>query len=102
MIWGKTRKQQILDVQAYLRELQKDPWVCWFAWRPVKLQDGRFLWAQRYYEKRDLIEDKETGELYNRGFGPMGFVGFYSKIPDDEMEKYYGKTKGMHVPHNGR
>ena len=45
MIWGKTDKEKD-DIQA-----KKD--AHWFAWHPVKLEDGRWVWleymARRYY-----------------------------------------------------
>lgn len=47
MIWGKTHKE--LEEQLLLKDMR------WFAWHPVRLRDGRWVWLERlnrYYNTR--------------------------------------------------
>jgi hypothetical protein len=36
-------------------------WRPWFAWRPVKLEDGRIAWLERVQKQPRWIGDGEHG-----------------------------------------
>jgi hypothetical protein len=42
MIWGKLKKE-------YYSRMEKKDKTNWFAWRPMKLRDGRWIWMERVY-----------------------------------------------------
>jgi len=44
MIWGKTHQER--DLKNPFMYAQK-----WFAWRPVQLNSGRWVWLQKIYYK---------------------------------------------------
>lgn len=62
MIWGKTDKEKS---ERIIRCKQ------WFAWRPVKLEDGRWCW----WEKIWAMEWEHWGR-----FG----VDYYFTIPENK------------------
>lgn len=50
MKFGKTREQQRqIDDRYYSRVAE---WHNWFAWRPVRLLDGRIVWLETIQRKR--------------------------------------------------
>lgn len=59
MIWGRTDEEA-----RYVSKL----WRRWFAWRPVRLLDGRMAWLQVVqWRDRDLM----PFELTAAPFGPL-------------------------------
>lgn len=46
MIFGKTYRQRYANEQSYLLSWHKVPYRLWFAWRPVRLDDGRIAFLQ--------------------------------------------------------
>lgn len=44
MIFGKTWQQKQEEEQAYLRSIQDG--VKWFAWYPVRLENGSWVWLE--------------------------------------------------------
>ncbi len=51
MIWGRTKEEQWMIREKWKQNHEKE--TLWFAWRPVRLKDGRWVWWQtvrrRYY-----------------------------------------------------
>ena len=43
MIWGETDEQ---------RHARRYTWHRWFAWRPVRVNDGRWVWRETVARKR--------------------------------------------------
>jgi len=59
-------------------------WRAWFAWRPVRLQDGRRVWW-RWVER---------GQIGGRTIGPFPYVHFepttvYRPAPEDRQKPEY-------------
>jgi len=48
MIWGKTKAEIIA-------EARKGRW--WYAWRPIWLDDGRWVWLHRVWTYKDAFLD---------------------------------------------
>jgi len=64
MIWGITDAARYERRQARLAALYYKPYR-WFAWRPVRLDDGRWVWWE-WIEVEDLIT--YVNGIYSRGF----------------------------------
>ena len=41
MIWGKTYKQNRHDIESQWTEGKN-----WYAWHPVQIEDGRWIWRE--------------------------------------------------------
>lgn len=62
MIWGKTDEEQ--------KNIEKAKDARWFAWHPVKLKNGRWVWLERvartlwgcwdggYYEYKEISNEQ--------------------------------------------
>lgn len=46
MIWGKTKTEK-LKQKLWVYKLH-----AWFAWRPVKLDNGRWIWLQWIWQQK--------------------------------------------------
>ncbi len=61
MIWGKTNEQQ--------NQKRTEDWHFWFAWRPVIIDTGQFIWLEtvcRKGEFRDNYADSGWDFVYKR------------------------------------
>ena len=61
MIWGNTKQHNIDEHDRIAK------WHKWFAWYPVTLEDGRFVWWQ-WVNKRTAIEYS-----YDGAAGPVNY-----------------------------
>jgi len=92
MIWGKVRDN-------------RTNWVLWFAWRPVRLIDGRWAWwhlierrkkfslTRAGYVYKLLPYDTNSRESeYRRAVGSApGFLG--KEKPEDVIRRARGEDK---------
>lgn len=46
MIWGKKKTETIGDITTRIQEGESPNW---YAWRPMKLRDGRWAWFEKVY-----------------------------------------------------
>lgn len=51
MIFGKTDKQKSKETQEHLRWLDDGGFYSHFAWVPTKLDNGQYVWLQKYKTK---------------------------------------------------
>ena len=58
MIWGKTHTQKKKDKESKFPEGKN-----WFAWHPVRLDDGRWAWREWLWRKR-WSSWNDTGYTY--------------------------------------
>lgn len=71
MKFGKTREQQRqIDDRYYSRVAE---WHNWFAWRPVRLLDGRTVWLETIQRKRRAYSP------YNSYWVDEGSWAYYAK-----------------------
>jgi hypothetical protein len=71
MIIGKTYKEQDAEEQAKLKKFKETP-PTWFAWCPVKIKSGEWVWLERVeiiyaiwdspYTTNRLLSDYEIRE----------------------------------------
>jgi len=61
MRWGEDRQAKQALEQEYLKSIKNG--VIWFAWYPVRLHDGRWVWLERITKHYDVYED-HRGLLY--------------------------------------
>ncbi len=59
MIYGKTSEQAHNDAVT---------WQLWFAWRPVRLIDGRRVWLETIQRKWTAIEGGWDGPWWRRDY----------------------------------
>lgn len=85
MIFGLTDSQR--DAIAASRSVPgyKISWVPWFAWRPVRLMDGRWAWWQRVfftcYRRPEIPASSHFA--FSHG-GPFGVPVVYSLSPQPQ------------------
>ena len=71
MIFGKTYEEKHAQKQAWLRARKKE--TDWFAWFPVKVYDGRWVWLQTI-KVNWCISEYTDGELKRASQGPLYYT----------------------------
>lgn len=62
MVFGKSDQQRDEEEQARLRSLLDNP-PRWWAWYPVKVETGEWVWWEDVECVYDIMQDYHTGYL---------------------------------------
>ena len=62
MKFGKTRAQRRQNCRNYIEEKLKSGYIK-FAWKPVKLTDGTYVWLEKYWID---LRCRDAERVYNR------------------------------------
>lgn len=73
MIFGATYEQVDAADQAILKQIYENPYEKRFAWIPKQCVDGRYIWLQTYYIKRDIGLGKNDRRYYDNGYKKGGW-----------------------------